>query len=139
MSETSPEKGSIPQDTLPPVVIPEAKPAVGWQTDPLPIEQQQTTCPHMGQIKAALQAGRYPTGAEWICACGQVFVVAANSGGKRTLRKQEIVKAEHKAAVETPVVVQPVPTEPPPIEPPAEPPVKPEPPVKGSGKTNGRQ
>lgn len=64
----------------------------------------------MGRMAAVLQTSQYALGTEWICTCGQVFVVAINMGGKRTLLKPEDVPApelplpeedEPEAGVET--------------------------------------
>lgn len=77
------------------------KPTPGWQVPPLAAEELEISCPHIGRIVASLQSALYPLGAEWVCTCGQIFVVAVNKGGKRTLRKQEDV-AEDGLNAETP-------------------------------------
>lgn len=85
------EEDTTPRDTLPDVPrvrVHEAPPSSGWQSDPLPVTEWSAPCVHMGQLRAALQVVRYPLGAEWICTCGQVFVVAINAGGKRTLQQK---------------------------------------------------
>lgn len=86
---------TTPRDTLPDASqLPEEKPKVGWQTDPIPAKELKIPCPHIGRTIAALQVELYPLGAEWVCTCGQIFVVAVNKGGKRTLRKQEDVAVD---------------------------------------------
>lgn len=86
------EEDITPVDTLPAEPqLPASKPAPGWQTKPLPDEQIKLPCPHFGQVRASLQAHKYPLGAEWVCGCGQIFVVAYTAGDKRTLRLKERV------------------------------------------------
>lgn len=96
-----------PRDTLPDVQLPAGRPAPGWQQPPLPIEARRDECTHMGRSMAMLRVPFYAEGAQWVCICGQIFVVAKTKGGKKTLRKQEDVPEadtnEPEAGVETPL------------------------------------
>jgi len=107
-SANPPVEDITPRDTLPSMAqlhMPVKKPKAGWQTDPLPKSEFEIPCPHVGRTVASFQAKRYPLGAEWVCTCGQIFVVAINAGGKKTLRSQDDVEeVEPPEEVELPEV-----------------------------------
>lgn len=56
----------------------------GWQQPPVPVRVSRK-CPHLGAAFANLVAGMHDEGHEWICPCGQVFVVVSNGGRNKTL------------------------------------------------------
>lgn len=86
----NPGEDTTPRDTLPAQAqLPEKKPQPGWQSPPLEVAQPVIPCPHLGRLRAATEVHRYPRGTEWVCGCGQIFVVAINKGDKRTLIKKE--------------------------------------------------
>ena len=70
---------------------PEEEPSPGWQQPPIPIEEQPYPCTHIGRVFASLGLARHHVGHEWICECGQVFVVIINKGDKKILKKKEDV------------------------------------------------
>lgn len=98
-----------PRDTLPDVQLPAEKPAPGWQEPPMSTWTPPEECAHMGRALAMLRLPLYAEGAQWVCTCGRIFVVARNKGDKKTLRKLEDIVAEEAvgdepaAGVETPL------------------------------------
>lgn len=57
----------------------------GWQQPPTPPVRSAPRCPHLGLLFANLSAYRHTEGHEWVCGCGQVFVVVSNGGRDKRL------------------------------------------------------
>lgn len=60
----------------------------GWQQPPV-AEEVRRSCRHLGTVIAALSISAHPEGHEWICTCGQVFIVVSNAGKDKRLVKKE--------------------------------------------------
>jgi len=57
----------------------------GWQQPPT------STCLHLGAAFAALSISRHAEGHEWVCTCGQQFVVVSNGDeGKRLVPRNRV-------------------------------------------------
>lgn len=108
--ETTKETTDVPQPTVPAPgdypEIPVAPAAIdpiavenvpvekkfGWQDEPnRPIPTPQA-CAHIATVSARTQLVVHDVGHEWICTCGQVFVLTINTGGKKTLTPKEEVR-----------------------------------------------
>lgn len=63
----------------------------GWQDEPNRPFSSPEVCVHIGVVSARAQIVAHDVGHEWICTCGQVFVVTINTGGKKTLTPKEDV------------------------------------------------
>ncbi|MDF1603362.1 hypothetical protein [Nocardioides sp. YIM 152315] len=57
----------------------------GWQQQPRPILQQPPKCPHIGLLFASVGVALHDPGHEWVCGCGQVFVVVSDGGQNKRL------------------------------------------------------
>lgn len=60
----------------------------GWQQPANPPRRRAYQCPHLGAVFAALSAPMHNEGHEWVCGCGQVFVVVSSSGENKQLVKK---------------------------------------------------
>lgn len=101
----TPATNGPPEDTTPREIPPKAqevqrKPSPGWQSPPLPPEEIDLPCLHIGRVRASQQVHRYPLYTEWACTCGQLFVIAINKGDKRTLIKKEDLEKLSRAEPE---------------------------------------
>jgi len=108
-NENAPE-GVVPENVelpTPPPVDPETIGAdavkttadgrkVGWQQPPRPYgtPEDKHSCSHTGAVVARLNLGRRSLGDEWVCGCGQTFVVKIGGGGNKILAKKEDVTDE---------------------------------------------
>jgi hypothetical protein len=59
---------------------------IGWQQPPIP-RRRASTCPHIFLPFASIAAAAHAEGHEWVCGCGQVFVVVSNGGHDKRLVK----------------------------------------------------
>lgn len=91
-----PEPEDYPQPPVAPAAIdPTAVDTViggkkyGWQNEPVRLIAESMACVHLGRVAASLQLVAHEIGHEWICACGAVFVVKLNAGGKKVLTLKE--------------------------------------------------
>lgn len=60
------------------------KRAPGWQQAAVR-PARNLRCPHLGVVMASLTLSLHDTGHEWVCGCGQVFVVVSNGGQDKGL------------------------------------------------------
>lgn len=85
------------------VSTPEGDKKYGWQ-DPAPLDfTPKDPCVHMGIVQAKKQLPNHQVGHEWVCACGTIFVVGFNSGGKKTL-----IEKDKAVEVAVPLPVEPI-------------------------------
>lgn len=61
----------------------------GWQQKPIVPEPSLNQCPHLGVFFASLSLRRHPEGHEYLCSCGQIFVVVSNGGEDKKLVPRE--------------------------------------------------
>lgn len=60
----------------------------GWQSPALPPRKlTPMECPHIGAVFAAFTISSHAEGHEWVCPCGQVFMVVSNAGKDKRLVK----------------------------------------------------
>lgn len=61
----------------------------GWQQAALPIVRQahRMVCHHFGTLFASNQLNRHAVGHEWVCSCGQGFVVVMKHGKKHLVKE----------------------------------------------------
>ncbi len=57
----------------------------GWQQPAVPLTPPK--CPHLGLVVAAFTIGQHSEGHEWVCVCGQRFMVVSNAGKDKRLEK----------------------------------------------------
>lgn len=57
----------------------------GWQQPPVPRQPVVPKCIHLGVFGASFTLHQHAEGHEWICPCGQVFVVVSNGGKDKRL------------------------------------------------------
>lgn len=67
---------------------------VGWQSEPVRPEFLVEPCYHTGIVQARKQIPAFEPGHEWVCACGVIFVVHINRGGKKTLIEKEAIPSD---------------------------------------------
>ena len=60
----------------------------GWQQPPVPRPVPIAKCSHLGAVFAGLTVFSHAEGHEWICPCGQVFVVVSDGGRNKHLVKK---------------------------------------------------
>ena len=67
----------------------------GWQQprNPAPVPEDPDTCAHTALVgaRAMLKADpdSYSVGDEWLCTCGQVFVVTIGDAGNKILKEKD--------------------------------------------------
>ena len=61
----------------------------GWQQAALPLAKKvhRMVCHHFGTLIASNQMDRHPVGHQWVCSCGQGFVVAMRHGKKALVKE----------------------------------------------------
>lgn len=61
----------------------------GWQQAALPIVKKahRMVCHHIGLVWAQHQMDRHAVGHEWVCSCGQTFVVVVKHGHKAMVKE----------------------------------------------------
>lgn len=60
----------------------------GWQQPAQPIGMKSDLCAHIGLVHARLTIDMHEVGDEWVCQCGQVFVVSIGEGGNKIFTKK---------------------------------------------------
>ncbi len=87
--EEIPEKPDAPAAIDPTAVITTVTgKKYGWQNEPVRIIPNPQACAHVGTIAARAELIVHDIGHEWVCACGQIFEVVINTGGKKTLKEK---------------------------------------------------
>lgn len=66
-----------------------AKKKPGWQQPAAETEVVKAPCNHMGVAAARFVVDEHSVGDEWVCPCGEVFVVKINAGDNQVLVQKD--------------------------------------------------
>lgn len=62
----------------------------GWQQPPAKEYPSTMHCSHIGTVAAKQQVKFQEIGDTWVCTCGDEFVIALNTGGKKILKAKKL-------------------------------------------------